>query len=75
MKGNLSTASSGPQDGLGVSRPVERTAEAIAEVGIDAQAELFRGLHERCEDVHRTDSALAAAVQADVAAARTHAST
>jgi len=61
-RGIFSTASSGLKDGLGERRELERTAEAVAQVGIGAQAEFFRGLHQRREDVHRTGSTLAAAV-------------
>ena len=58
----LSNASGSLLDGLGEGRELERTAESVAQVSVGAQAELLRCLHQRCEDVHGTDSAFAAAV-------------
>jgi len=37
-------------------------AEAVAEIGEGAYAQLLRCLHQRCEDVHRTGASLATAV-------------
>ena len=75
MRGIFSTASGGLEDGLCESWALEQTTESVAQVGIGTHAELLGSLHQCGEDVHCTDSSFAATVQADVAAARTHAGT
>ena len=58
----LSTAGGGLGEGLGEGRKVVGAAEVVAKVGIRTQADLPRCLHQRCEDVHRPRSKLAAGV-------------
>ena len=49
-------------DGLCERGHFKGAAEAVAEIGEGAYAQLLRCLHQRCEDVHRTDASLAPTV-------------
>ena len=49
-------------DGLCERGHFKGAAEAVAEIGEGAYAQLLRCLHQRCEDVHRTGASLATAV-------------
>jgi len=66
----LARFAGGGFDGCGEGGEVEVAAEAVAEVVVGAHAMQLGGLHDRREDIHRAG---AAAVQAHVAAASTHA--
>ena len=74
LEGILSIASSCEdlirEGGHGVA-----AGEAVAEIGVGADAELLAGLDQCGEDVHRPRAALAFAVQAHIAPARTDAGT
>ncbi len=59
-------------DGLSEGGEFKAAADAVAEVGVGADAELLRCLHQRRENVHRPGTALAFAVQAHIATTRTH---
>ena len=65
-RGILSTASGSRwrcnPDGLCERGHFKGAAEAVAEIGEGAYAQLLRCLHQRCEDVHRTGASLATAV-------------
>jgi len=60
-------------DGDGKRRAFETSADSIAEVIVGTDAKLFGSLRDRGEDVHRSSTAHAAAVQAHVATACAHA--